>query len=207
MERRVRLSGAVDAKDFRGCRCNEIGNGNYAWIDRQPQNVRIRTDLIDQRPTATGIQSYGGPGLRLPTNNLQRTSAIATMTETEIAARAINPSSGGTKQCTKVPVVGHSCTNSHSPELRDCNRSSVQLTALGVYIVFGLGIQEILIFLFILGMLAVPVMIVIAIVLYVQRSQNRIAPGDAILHRCPDCGGNVSKLASNCPHCGRPMAA
>lgn len=31
-----------------------------------------------------------------------------------------------TKQCTKVPVVGHLHTNSHSPELRDCNRSAIE---------------------------------------------------------------------------------
>jgi len=122
----VRLSGAVDAKDFPGCRCNEIGNANYAWNYRHPKNVRIRTDLIDQIPIATGIQIARDRGVTLPTNNLQRASANATIAGTKIAAQRTNPSSGGTKQCTKVPVVNHSCTNSHSPELRDCNRSSPQ---------------------------------------------------------------------------------
>jgi hypothetical protein len=92
-------------------------------LHRRQQIVRTRTVLTDQRPTATGIQIVRDRDNWLPTISLQRASAIATMTETEIAARATNPTSGGTKQCTKVPVVGHSCTNSHSPELRDCNRS------------------------------------------------------------------------------------
>ena len=125
MESRVRLPGAVDAKDFRSCRCNEIGNGNYAWNDRQPKNVRIRTDLTDQIPIATGIQIARDRGVTLPTNSLQRASANATITASRIAAQRTTPSSGGTKQCTKVPVVGHSYTNSHSPELRDCNRSAL----------------------------------------------------------------------------------
>ena len=92
---------------------------------RRQQIVRTRTALSDQRPAATGIQAVGNRGKWLPTISLPRASATATMTEREIAARAANPSSGGTKQCTKVPVVGHSCTNSHSPELRDCNRSAL----------------------------------------------------------------------------------
>ena len=90
---------------------------------RPQQIVRIRTVLADQRPTATGIQIVRDRGNWQPTINLQRARAIATMTGTKFAARATNPSGGGTKQCTKVPVVGHSCTTSHSPELRDCNRS------------------------------------------------------------------------------------
>jgi len=133
MERRVRLSGAVDAKDFRGCRCNEIGSGNCAWNYRQPKNVRIRMDLTDQIPIVTVIQIARVRGVTLSTNNLQRASANATIAETEIAARATNPSSGGTKQCTKVPVGSHSCTNSHSPELRDCNRSAIETCLIQTY--------------------------------------------------------------------------
>jgi len=125
MERLVRLSGAVDAKDFRGCRCNGIGSGNYARDYRHPKNVRIRMDVTDQIPIATRLQIARDRGVRLPTNNLQRASANATITAGRIAAQRTNPTSGGTKQCTKVPVVGHSYTNSHSPELRDCNRSTV----------------------------------------------------------------------------------
>ena len=93
-------------------------------LHRHQQIVRTRTVLTDQRPTATGIQNARDQDNWLLAISLPRASAIATMTETEIAARATNPTSGGTKQSTKVPVVVHSCTNSHSPELRDCNRSS-----------------------------------------------------------------------------------
>ena len=95
----------------------------YPELHRRQQSVRTLTVLIDQRPAATGIQIARDRGNWLPTISLQQASAIATMTGTEIPSRAINPTSGGTKQCTKVPVGSHSCTNSHSPELRDCNRS------------------------------------------------------------------------------------
>jgi len=93
---------------------------------RRQQIVRTRTALSDQRPAATGIQIARDRDNWLPTMSLQRASAITTMTEPEIAAWATNPTSGGTKQCTKVPVDSRSCTNSHSPELRDCNRSLPQ---------------------------------------------------------------------------------
>jgi hypothetical protein len=92
-------------------------------LHRRQQIVRTRTFLTDHRSTAKGRQGVGDRDIWLPANSLQWADANATIAGTRIAARATNPSSGGTKQCTKVPVVGHSCTNSQSPELRDCNRS------------------------------------------------------------------------------------
>lgn len=72
---------------------------------------------------------------------------------------------------------------------------------------FGIGIHEIIILLVILGMMAAPVMIVIAIIFYVWRSQSKVAASNTDLSRCRDCGGTVLQRAMNCPHCGHPMAA
>lgn len=34
----------------------------------------------------------------------------------------------------------------------------------------------------------------------------RQRPSGPNLVRCPDCNQPVSRLAANCPHCGRPLA-
>ena len=52
---------------------------------RRQQIVRTRTVLTHQRPTATRIQGVADCDNLLQTISLPRASAIATMTETEIA--------------------------------------------------------------------------------------------------------------------------
>lgn len=71
---------------------------------------------------------------------------------------------------------------------------------------FGLGLQELLIFFVIAGFLMLPVVVIVAVVLYVQRAQNGPLSDNPNLIRCSDCGGTVSRLAVACPHCGRPMS-
>lgn len=71
---------------------------------------------------------------------------------------------------------------------------------------FGIGIQELLVLLFILGLLTLPVVVLVVVVLSVQRSQSSRVANNPNLLRCPDCGGMVSRQAPACPHCGRPMS-
>ena len=71
--------------------------------------------------------------------------------------------------------------------------------------VFGLGMQEILIFLVMLGVFVAALVIVIIAVLAMQKkSKQGNAQGNPNLVACVDCGGAVSRLAESCPHCGRP---
>ena len=69
---------------------------------------------------------------------------------------------------------------------------------------FGLGFQELLVFLVVLGMMAIPAVIVVTVLIRMQRSQREATLRNPNLYSCPDCGGTVSKSAPNCPHCGRP---
>lgn len=71
---------------------------------------------------------------------------------------------------------------------------------------FGIGFQEFLIMLVVLGMLTVPAAIVVAVLIRMQRSQREENLRNPNLVTCPDCGGTVSKSAPNCPHCGRPQS-
>lgn len=70
---------------------------------------------------------------------------------------------------------------------------------------FGIGFNELLMMLTILGMLAAPVAIIVAVIVWAQRSQRDAILKNPNLVSCPDCGGMVSKSAPNCPHCGRPQ--
>lgn len=66
---------------------------------------------------------------------------------------------------------------------------------------FGIGIQEMLILLILLGLMVAPVVGVIIVVFAVQRSRRNGIAAD--LRPCPDCGGTVSVYAPGCPHCGK----
>ncbi len=57
---------------------------------------------------------------------------------------------------------------------------------------FGLGTTEVI-------LLAV-VGCIVSYLVFGRRSRR-----DGPLVPCPDCGHGVSRLASTCPHCGRPL--
>jgi hypothetical protein len=87
-------------------------------LHRRQQIVRTRTVLTDQRPVATGIQIAQDRDNWRPTISLQRASAIATMTETEIRRpgnksvkrrnQTMHESSGGWSLVHKQSIAGTS---------------------------------------------------------------------------------------------------
>jgi len=46
---------------------------------------------------------------------------------------------------------------------------------------------------------------VLALVRVVRNTTPPPLPPGASLFPCPDCGRNVSRLATTCPQCGRPL--
>lgn len=75
-----------------------------------------------------------------------------------------------------------------------------------VQLAFGLpGLLELLIIGLFLG---VPSLIAAIVVFLAMRRRTVIPPAvNPRLTPCPDCQQTVSRLAANCPHCGRPLPA
>ena len=65
----------------------------------------------------------------------------------------------------------------------------------------GVGVFHWLFMLAVTGLwLAIPITIIILLLILVRQH-----PSGPNLVRCPDCNQPVSRLAANCPHCGRPL--
>ena len=50
------------------------------------------------------------------------------------------------------------------------------------------------------------VALVFAVIKIVRNTTPPAVPPGASLFPCPDCGRQVSRLATTCPQCGRPLA-
>lgn len=68
---------------------------------------------------------------------------------------------------------------------------------------FGIGLQELIVLLVVLGMtVALPVIVIVGVVMLVRRSNRHTAMQNPNIDKCRDCGGMVSVHAHACPHCG-----
>ncbi len=55
------------------------------------------------------------------------------------------------------------------------------------------------------ALLVVGVVVVVVVVL--STSKRPSTPANPNLFPCPDCGRQVSRMATSCPNCGRPLAS
>ncbi len=68
---------------------------------------------------------------------------------------------------------------------------------------FGIGLQEIVILMVVLGvMVAFPLVLVVGVIAIVRYRDRASQTQNPNLEICSDCGGIVSIHAEACPHCG-----
>jgi hypothetical protein len=70
---------------------------------------------------------------------------------------------------------------------------------------FGIGPWELVIIALTLLILISPAVIAVVVMLAVSRSSASSMPANPNLTPCPDCGNRVSRQATACPRCGRPL--
>lgn len=69
----------------------------------------------------------------------------------------------------------------------------------------GIGLQEVILILFILGAL-VGGGILFGILFGMRYGRSKNSEANPNLVSCPDCGRLISRLATTCPQCGRPLS-